>query len=49
MPGGGTALIRAVDDREFAETFYHVKIDDEAIGFRIVKRACEEPLRPHRR
>ena len=45
VPGGGTALIRAVDDSEFAETFYHVRVEDEAIGFRIVKRACEEPLR----
>jgi len=41
VPGGGTALIRcisALDDKD-------IKNEDEKIGFTIVKKAIEEPLR----
>ena len=40
IPGGGTALLkasRAIDDKNFSE--------EELFGARIVRRACEEPLR----
>lgn len=42
LPGGGVALIRAVDDGEFlASNADH----DVTMGIQIVARACEEPLR----
>ncbi len=40
VPGGGTALIRAVKALESLKLE-----DDELIGLNIIKRACEEPLR----
>lgn len=43
LPGGGTALIRAVDDREFAGA--RCGDHDMQTGWDIVRRACEEPLR----
>lgn len=43
VPGGGTALIRAVDDREFTQRIFNDR--DEHMGWSIVARACEEPLR----
>ncbi len=40
VPGGGTALLRAV------KALDSLKLeDDELIGLNIIKRACEEPLR----
>ncbi len=40
VPGGGTALIRAV------KALDSLKLEnDEVIGLNIIKRACEEPLR----
>ncbi len=43
VPGGGTALIRAVDDDDFFSE--HIADSDERTGYEIVRRACEEPLR----
>jgi chaperonin GroEL len=41
IPGGGVALIRAIDELEGFEGVN----EDETLGIRIVKRAIEEPLR----
>ncbi|MEJ2085911.1 MAG: chaperonin GroEL [Acidobacteriota bacterium] len=41
VPGGGVALLRAVDAVEKTKTDTH----DEAIGVKIVRRALEEPTR----
>jgi len=43
VPGGGVALLRAIDALEKAEK--KEKNPDVAIGIRIVKRAIEEPIR----
>ena len=44
VPGGGTALVRAVRAADFLQLL--VMLDgDEQTGARIVARACEEPLR----
>ncbi len=40
VPGGGTALVRASQDLAKLET-----TDEESHGVKIVKRACEEPIR----
>ena len=45
VPGGGTALIRAVDDADFESTRNSISDADERMGFSIVAKACEEPLR----
>lgn len=45
VPGGGTALIRAVDDQDFWGGMALGLDVDEQMGFKIVARACEEPLR----
>lgn len=44
VPGGGTALILAVDSDEFREQLAD-KRGDELAGWQIVARAVEEPLR----
>jgi len=41
VPGGGVALVRAIEALDKVET----ENDDEATGVEIVKRAIEEPLR----
>ncbi|HOC29322.1 MAG TPA: chaperonin GroEL [Treponemataceae bacterium] len=43
VPGGGLALIQAVSALDKADTT--ALTDDEKIGFKIVKRALEEPMR----
>jgi len=43
LPGGGTALILAVDDGEFLAS--HTTDRDVTIGIEIVAKACEAPLR----
>jgi chaperonin GroEL len=43
VPGGGVALVRAITILE--ETAKNEKVEDVAIGLRIVKRALEEPVR----
>ena len=43
VPGGGVALLRAADALEKA--IKKEKLQDAAIGMRIVKRAIEEPIR----
>jgi len=43
VPGGGLALIQAVASLEKADV--SALTDDEKIGFKIVKRALEEPMR----
>ncbi len=43
VPGGGVALIQAVTALEKADM--SALTDDEKIGFKIVKRALEEPIR----
>jgi chaperonin GroEL len=41
VPGGGVALLRAIDAVDSSETSTH----DEALGAKIVRRALEEPTR----
>ncbi|MCY3760418.1 MAG: chaperonin GroEL [Gemmatimonadetes bacterium] len=41
VPGGGVALVRAIDKLDEVE----VDSEDQAMGVRIVRRALEEPLR----
>jgi len=41
VPGGGTALLRASSDINFAE----LDNSDQALGIAIVKEACKEPIR----
>ncbi|GAB6276737.1 MAG: chaperonin GroEL [Rectinema sp.] len=43
VPGGGIALIQSALALEKADTFNMT--DDERVGFKIVKRALEEPIR----
>lgn len=45
VPGGGVALIRAVDSDEWGFDATKVKDSDERMGWAIVAKACEEPLR----
>ena len=45
VPGGGTALIAAVDHPEFDSVSDAMRDHDEQMGFHIVRKACEEPLR----
>lgn len=45
VPGGGTALFRAVNQQAFVENIGWVGDPDEIAGVRIVARACEEPVR----
>lgn len=45
VPGGGTALFRAVNQQAFVANIAWNDDPDEIAGFRIVSRACEEPLR----
>lgn len=43
VPGGGIALIQAANSLEKADTA--TLTDDEKVGFKIVRRALEEPIR----
>jgi chaperonin GroEL len=46
VPGGGVALIRCVDSTDFIHAMtYAASHDDVVAGWRLVVRACEEPLR----
>jgi chaperonin GroEL len=45
VPGGGTALILAVDSHAFMQAAMNVANEDELAGFRIVAKACEAPLK----
>ena len=45
VPGGGVALFRAVNQQAFVEKIGWNDDSDEKAGFKIVSRACEEPLR----
>ena len=45
VPGGGTALFRSVSNQAFIEHVGWNDDEDEKAGFKIVARACEEPLR----
>ena len=45
VPGGGVALIRATGADQFVSAFDNVFDTDTKAGWRLVIRACEEPLR----
>jgi len=44
VPGGGVALVRAVNSQEFNELLEKIE-GEEKIGLEILKRAVEEPMR----
>jgi len=44
VPGGGVALVRAVNSQEFNELLEKIE-GEEKIGLKILKRAVEEPMR----
>lgn len=45
VPGGGTALLRAIWAESFTEQIAAVADPDEQAGWKLVQRAAEEPLR----
>jgi chaperonin GroEL len=45
VPGGGTALILAVDSHGFTQAAMQTANEDELAGFKIVAKACEAPLK----